>query len=61
MKIEPSEAMKLWMAALHGVPARAVELERLGLVVEAESLGEAVELRPLLLSAVEDARKGAHD
>jgi hypothetical protein len=45
-EIMPGEAMELWMAALYGAPALAVELERLGICDLDESLENAQRLRP---------------
>ena len=58
-KITPEEAMELWMAALHGASALALELERLGICNPDESLENAQGLRPVVLDAAEAARKDA--
>jgi hypothetical protein len=58
-EIGPSEAVELWLGALHGAPALARERERLSLSDEEDSLVNAQRLRPVILAAVDTARKGA--
>ncbi len=48
----------LYLAAIVGVPHLAVELERLRLSSEDDSLADARGLRPLILEAVEEVRRG---
>ena len=51
--------MDLWMASLHGAPALALEVERLGICCSPdERLEHAQGPRPVLLNAGERVRSG---
>ncbi len=58
-EIGPDEAMTLTCAGIVGTAELALELERLGLSDEDDSLLDAARLRPVLLDAVQAAREGA--
>ncbi len=59
-RIEDLDGDAVWtvyLGAVVGVAHLAAELERLGLASEDESLEDARQLRPMILEAVEAARR----
>lgn len=52
-EIGPDEAMEVWLACLCGDAEVALELERLGIADEDDSLEVAGALRPMILEIVE--------
>ncbi len=60
MKIDDlnsDQTMELYLACIVGDAALALELERLELSDQEDSLIDAQKLRPMLLDAVEEARR----
>ncbi len=56
MNIKAEEAMTLYVAAIVGVAALALELRRLGLSEDGDELSDAKDLRTLILAEAEKSR-----
>jgi len=56
-RIDPEIASRLHLAAIVGVPCLASELEELGISDPDESLGDAQELRVMILQEVDNLRR----
>jgi hypothetical protein len=58
-ELGPDAAIVVWLACVHGGPALAFQLERLGMSDQDDLLEDAARLRLVILESAEGAREGA--